>query len=350
MTVDTQLQHIEETAAAWLVERDGGFGPDREREFQCWLSADARHGATFAALNETWSLIAESAEPVSSAEPAVLGAGLIRWAVPLAAALYVALGLGVWRFTRSAAEPSGRASFATVATTDVGMLRTVTLPDGSVVQLNTDSLLEVAFDADVRRVRLTRGEAYFTVTRQPDRPFVVSAAGVDVRVVGTVFNVRLRQEAVDVLVTEGRVKVDAPSGPDAPADAPVPPTRRAELTAGQRVSIALPPAVSSTPAPVPPPVAVSPVEIRQTLAWQSRRLDFDATPLEEIVAEINRYNRHKLVVDDDRLRSQRFGGTFPASDYATLVRMLEVDFGVVAERGAHETRLRLKRGAPVAGP
>lgn len=347
MTADTQLQHIEEAAAAWLVERDGGFGPGREGEFQRWLTSDVRHGATFAALSETWSLIAESAEPAPPSEPAVLGARLVRWAVPLAAALYLALGVGVWRFTRAITEPSGSVPFATVAATEVGMLRTVLLPDGSVVRLNTDSALEVQFDAAVRRVRLTRGEAYFTVTRQPERPFIVSAAGVDVRVVGTVFNVRLRQESVDVLVTEGRVKVDAPAGPEKAA-APVPAPPIPELTAGQRVSIALPPASSAVPVPVPPPapVAVSPVEIRQTLAWQSRRLDFDATPLDEIVAEINRYNRHKLVVADERLRSQRFGGTFPASDYATLVRMLEVDFGVVAERGAHETRLRLKRPGP----
>jgi len=79
------------------------------------------------------------------------------------------------------------------------------------------------------------------------------------------------------------------------------------------------------------------------LAWQEHRLDFDATPLVEIVAEINRYNRHKLAIADARLNDQRFGGSFPAGDYETFVRMLEANFGVVAERGSGVTRLRLKR-------
>ena len=91
------------------------------------------------------------------------------------------------------------------------------------------------------------------------------------------------------------------------------------------------------------PIEVSAVEIKQTLAWQSRRLDFDATPLADIVAEINRYNRHQLVIADDRLNDRRFGGSFPAGDYETFVRMLEANFEVVAERGKDETRLRLKR-------
>lgn len=87
---------------------------------------------------------------------------------------------------------------------------------------------------------------------------------------------------------------------------------------------------------------VPPAEIQQTLAWRARRLDFDAVPLADIVVEINRHNRHKLVIADPRLNGQRFGGSFPAGDYETFVRMLETSFGVVAERGSDETRLRLK--------
>ena len=88
------------------------------------------------------------------------------------------------------------------------------------------------------------------------------------------------------------------------------------------------------------------MEVKQALAWQSRRLDFDATPLEEIVAEMNRYNRHKLVIADSRLTTRQFGGSFPAGDYETIVRMLETNFGVVAERKGGETWLRLKATAP----
>lgn len=334
------LSDIEEAAAAWLVERDQGFAPGRELEFEQWLRADARHGAVLAALAETWTMLGESRAPaghdVESERPR-------SWWRPLtlAAAVLAVAGLGGWHAVRSALART-QAPFTLTAATDVGLLRKVSLPDGSIVQLNTDSAVDVRFDAGVRRVRLLRGEAHFSVAKNSARPFIVNAAGVDVRVVGTVFNVRLRPESVDVLVTEGRVQVAPPPAPPAPPAAE-PATGHAlsplsEVKAGQKTSVAL-----AAPAPRPvAPVAVTSTEIRQALAWQARRLDFDATPLREIVAEINRYNRHKLIVADAQLDEQRFGGSFPASDYATFVRMLEVDFGVVAERRETQTLLRLK--------
>jgi transmembrane sensor len=177
------------------------------------------------------------------------------------------------------------------------------------------------------------------VAKNPDRPFIVSVAGVDVRVLGTVFNVRLRPDAVDVLVTEGKVRVDSAVAAAAAMPSVVPEeTRHSELTAGQKLSIDL----QSPVAPLAKRAELSTVEIKQALAWQARRLDFDSAPLEEIVAEMNRYNHHKLVIADGRLNAQRFGGSFPAGDCDTIVRMLEANFGVVSERVGGETRLRLK--------
>ncbi len=359
MHADHELSAIEEVAADWMVERDRGFTLEREREFLGWLRADPRHAATFNALAETWTLIAE-AQPVSAAgdewrmgarsmgerSAARYGRRGIGWrAVGLAAAAAVALmaHVGGWRFgadseTDASAGPA--AAYTLAASTDVGVLRTVELPDGSVLQLNTDSAVEVRLEEGVRRVRLTRGEAHFSVAKDRTRPFIVSAGGVDVRVVGTVFNVRLRAESVDVLVTEGKVRVGAPASETQPPRGASPHAETpAELVAGQKLSVAFGEIATLGGTA---PVSVTAAEIRQTLAWHTRRLDFDATPLSEIVTEINRYNRHQLVVADPRLNERRFGGSFPADDYETFVRMLEADFAVVAERRGGETWLRLK--------
>jgi len=351
MSADSQLLQIEERAAAWLVERDQGLAPERERELTQWLQADPRHAAAFAALAETWNLIGERAtvDAPGAAHDGERAGEWRRWRVPLslaAAALVAVAATGIWRAPEET-RPAGssRAAYVLEAATEVGGQRALQLPDGSIIGLNTDSAVEVRFEADLRRVRLLRGEAHFTVARQPERPFIVSAAGVDVRVVGTIFNIRLRPESVDVLVTEGKVRVGAAvDGRAAAEQDSVSVPAISELIAHQKVSIARV-AAPALPLPVAPPVPVlpvevSPAEIRQALAWQTQRLDFDGTPLREIVAEFNRYNRHKLVVADPRLESQRFGGSFPASDYTTFVRMLEADFGVVAERTAGETRLR----------
>lgn len=352
MAAEPEISAIEETAADWMIRRDRGLSPAEERELSAWLRVDARHGAAFDALAETWALIGEGQTEPAHAPARVERAagapgefaggergGRRRLWFPLvfgAAAAIALTYVGWWRPRVEAERRAAEAPFALMAATEVGTLRRVELPDGSVIQLNTDSAVEVRFTPGERRVRLVRGEAHFTVSKNRARPFIVGAAGVDVRVVGTVFNVRLRAESVDVLVTEGKVQV----GAAVDATVKVAPTTvaQSELTAGQKVSVVLP--ASATVAA--PATLVPAEEVRQALAWQTRRLDFDAVPLADIVAEINRYNRHKLIVADPRLETRRFGGTFPAGDYVTLVRMLEANFDIVAERRGEETLLRLR--------
>ena len=336
MNGDAELSAIETTAADWLVRRDHGLTPAQQREFARWLASDVRHAAAFEALEATWMLMGEG-RAGSGATAGPTRRVIPLWPAAVAAAAAIAVAFVGWSRADRGASLLPAAEYELTATTDVGGLREVNLPDGSVIQLNTGSAVVVRFEAHERRVRLTRGEAYFTVAKNPGRPFIVNAAGVDVRVVGTVFNVRLRPDSVDVLVTEGKVTVQPPAQ-EKPTTAAAP-ASWAELTAGQKLSVDLRPVMPVAAAqPVPVPAAA----IRQTLAWQERRLEFDATPLAEIVVEFNRHTRHELVIADERLRVVRFGGSFAVTDYETFVRMLEKDFGVVAERGEAKTLLRLR--------
>lgn len=338
---------VESAAADWMVRVDQGLTAGEEQEFARWLAVDPRHARVFHALEATWNLMGHAAAASTSRprEPAP-GRREPRWRpITLAAAATLVAGLFWW------SQPPGvmrnhADAFALSASTDVGVLRELALPDGSAVQLNTDSEISVQFSAAERRVRLLRGEAHFAIARNPSRPFFVSASGVEVRAVGTAFNVRVRPTAVEVLVTEGKVRVDDPSGdsllhpaasatysPRAGASPPV-------LTAGEKAIVEITPAARPAAAPI---ATVPPQTIKQALAWRDRRLDFESTPLAEIVAEMNRYNRHKLVIADPRLAQERFGGSFPANDSEPLVRLLEGNFGVTAERRASETLLRLAR-------
>ncbi|HLP26553.1 MAG TPA: FecR domain-containing protein, partial [Acidobacteriota bacterium] len=194
-----------------------------------------------------------------------------------------------------------------------------------------------------RRIELLRGEAHFDVAKNPARPFIVAANHVAVRAVGTAFNVRLRDDAVDVLVTEGKVQVNdtvkgaslLPAAPDR-AGAPL-------LVQGERVRVSL---VTETEKSAPPVVAISEVaavEMRRALAWQERRLEFEDLPLTDVVAEFNRYNQTKLVIADPALHAKRFSGTFRADAYEPFVRLLEENFGVATERNAHGIELRAAR-------
>ena len=333
---------LEATALKWFARCQSGLTAEQETAFQDWLVTDPRHAALFNELGGTWELLGRAGEPAPASAADVPSPslprrrpGLLRFGLPVAAAAALALAyVGWWRPAHYTGE----------TVTAIGALRTLSLPDGSVVTLNTDSVVAAAFTPAERRIRLERGEAHFTVAKNHERPFIVEAGGVSVRAVGTAFNVRLDSKAVEVLVTEGKVRVDdtasgrsllaAPAGVD-PAVLPTlgPPI----LGAGQKVVVT--PEAERVSAGIAA-TAVSVDEIQRTLSWQERRLDFDLAPLSEIVAEFNRYSRHKLVIGDPVLAEKRFGGSFRPDDQAGFVRMLQENFGVTVQETETATVLR----------
>ncbi|MFM9078968.1 MAG: FecR family protein, partial [Opitutaceae bacterium] len=230
--------------------------------------------------------------------------------------------------------------------TSAGGYERVVLGDSSVVELNASTEVRVVLAADERRVLLLGGEAHFTVAQDPSRPFVVEAAGVSVRAVGTAFNVLISSGAVEVLVTEGKVAVV-----DRPADTARPPppsgrppgesTRRgfsAFLEAHERARI---PALMITDA-IPSGRAaviekVTPEAVRRALSWQERRLVFAETPLREVATEFNRRNRIQIVLGDDRIGARPVGGAFAADNVEGFLRLLESSGRITVERRDEKT-------------
>jgi transmembrane sensor len=343
---DDEIDPVELAAAEWFVRRDRGFAAGERAEFERWLRASARHRAAYARLDTTWTIL-ERVPPhaVPESAPARRGARrtAIFWpAVSFAAAAGVALAFLYLRPAPSATAPLSRS-----VATAVGGLERIELPDGSRVIVNTGSAVAIRYTAGERAVELMAGEAAFEVAHDAARPFIVRSQDVGVRAVGTAFMVRRRADAIEVLVTEGRVRLgEVASGRDllAPAPgAPAAPSEAAVLGAHQRAVISLAPRALA----VPVVARVDAAEVARARAWQERRLEFSDERLDRIVAEFNRYNRHQLVLADPALGAQLFGGKFPTDAPAALVRMLEINFGVVAERGAEATVLRL---APVGPP
>ncbi|MFI5337946.1 MAG: FecR family protein [Opitutales bacterium] len=327
---------LEQAALDWFARCNRGLSPEEEAQFEEWLVADRAHADLFNELSGTWQMLGQAAPATAEATPAPAPAAPSRlrwrqWVLPLAAAAAVALAyVGYWR----------PAHYSGAATTEVGALGTLQLPDGSVVKLSSDTELDIGFTPEARQVALRRGEASFAVAKNPARPFIVTANGVAVRAVGTAFNVRLSPLSVEVLVLEGRVKVnDALSGQSLLATAPGANAADTVLTPGERAVIGVAPAVQPRPAPAEV-TQLAATEVQRRNAWQDRRLEFESAPLREIVEEFNRFNRHKLVIADPALAEQRFGGSFHADDADGLVRMLRENFGVTAEQFDDVTVLR----------
>lgn len=214
------------------------------------------------------------------------------------------------------------------------------LPDGSLVELKDNAQIAADFTSSLRRVRLERGEAYFEVTNDAARPFVVEVGQIEVRAVGTAFTVQLHQGSTEVLVTEGRVAVEQPGGstqvPLSPVSAPKPQTL-ALVDAGNRVVIEMGSSLA-----IPIPVQKVPAsELADRLGWRIPRLEFSGTPLGEAIALFNRHNQIKFVLADSALSSQKISGFLRVDQSETFLRLLESDFGLTAERrGPREVVLR----------
>ena len=246
----------------------------------------------------------ESADPVAAGELAIAAWFTRRRAV---GGLIAASGAGVaataaWRYARDVA----------LYRTRVGERRVVVLADGSRVELNTASTIEVAMGRTVRNVRLVRGEALFQVAHDTTRPFLVDAATARLRAVGTAFNVRIRENLVELTVTEGVVAVSH-SGDAAPT------LQGPRIAAGGGAVI--------RPGAVAPTVLGGQV-LQQRIAWRDGVIELDGETLAQAIEEFNRYRAQPIILGDARLATIRVGGRFEVDEADEFLLALGSSFPV----------------------
>jgi transmembrane sensor len=313
---------IERRAADWLALREERPLTSAEAAaFAAWRAADPRHEAAVAEFAAAWRTFdALRAYPRPAAAPhdpefftRPRRASWLRPVLFATAAAAAVLVASLWL-----PRPAGPVAAAVASST-------LRLEDGSEVELRSGAEVRPEFTAGERRVRLVRGEAHFTVAKNPARPFIVEAGEVAVRAVGTAFNVRLEAAAVDVIVTEGVVRIGAPAAADSAAD-PV-------LHAGQRTVFSAAPAAPAA-APVVETLALA--ELDRALAWQTSRLVFDATPLAEVAAQFSRHTGRRIVLADAALGALPVSGRFRAANLDSFLELLESGFAVAVERRAAE--------------
>ena len=339
---------IRDAAARWTVRRDRGLSAAESIDFELWLAADPRHAAAMRRASAAWSRLDHL--PENAATPVLAAAARHRsfWrrsfvVGSLAAAAAVALvALRLTRAPATSAAPAGDP-------------RQLVLSDGTLVHLNTGGEIVEQFTAVERRVLLAHGEAHFAVTKNPALPFVVRAGNVDVRAVGTAFNVNLRSAAVEVLVTEGIVQLNesaepvlaaasAASRPDGPprnessprdhASAGPASGRPTVLNANERAVVSLAAVAPSAPAPAVVVSTATPDEIARTLAWQAPLLRLGGATLAELVLEFQRRSGQRVILADPALASLRVGGRFRADDLEGFTHLLATTLDLEADRAA----------------
>jgi transmembrane sensor len=308
---------IDEEAAAWIWRLDCATVASSDRQaYEAWLRQDSRHRRAAAELSAVWGALDGLAEAKRDEKIATFTqTAKAPWRRQpqhwwlAAAAVIAAVTVGaVWL---------QRGSELQTLATAVGQQRNVTLADGSIVTLNTNSIVETDLRRRTREIYLRKGEAHFQVAHDRSRPFLVHAGDAVVRAVGTAFEVRvLTDQHVDVVVNEGRVEVQTPALAPASDNTPRPHdsggtavrlpsiTVRA-LSAGQRLSTA-----GRDYAVVP----ISAQQLSSELAWREGAIIFDAEPLSEAIAEIERYTDARIIVSDPQIAALRVGGRFRTGD------------------------------------
>ena len=210
-------------------------------------------------------------------------------------------------------------------TTAIGEMSTVTLSDGSILQLNTDSEVNVAFSDEVRQLELISGEVFFEVAKDPNKPFIVDVGEDKVAAIGTAFNIDARPGLdTEVLVTEGKVKVSLNSEKKEKDEV--------YLTRGQKVTI-----VGNTPD------VKYDQDTDALLSWRDGMLVFEGEPLQEAVREIDRYTPLTFTIMDDAIADIPVGGYFKTGDTDQLLKILNLNFGVQSKQIGDEVLLYKSR-------
>lgn len=353
--------HIEEEARAWLIEFDDEpAAPERLVEFRSWLARSPLHRRAFERAVAAWWEMDRLAGPAREAPRAAADPELeaelttnpgaqrrfrgSRWPVvaagALAAVMVLAAGLGI---LLHASRPAPARAIVSTYSTAIGQISTVSLADGSTVELNTASRLIVAYRDDARILRLAAGEAYFEVAPNPHRPFIVYAGRFSVTAVGTAFAVHRLAAGVDLTVTRGHVDLDRlkavpgnlPSGP----------------VGGGTIDARLPVAGGQDAQVVNGRWLLKPLDARsmdQRLAWRDGMLMFEDEPLADVVTEISRYTPMKIVVSDPSIQSLKVGGYFSVRDVGAILETLHETLGIQVSREKDDT-IHLYGGRGVRG-
>lgn len=329
-SIPDRLGEIEQQAAEYLAALVDDPSNEISERLANWIARDPAHAVAYARAEAAWEAAArlkgnapsaidepgEPDEPQATAAPAPVSQP--------------------YRPTRRHVLAGGAiaASVAAIATvslrprgdrleTRVGEIRDVRLPDGSLMHLNTASDAEIAYSKDRRLIRLDGGEAFFQVAHNAEIPFDVRAQGAIIRALGTAFNVRLREDLVELTVTEGLVGVHSAKG------------------AAYRVAAGESAFIQASTVNIG---AIGLTEIDQRIAWRNRFIELDGETLVQAVEEFNRYRTQRLIIGDQRIGGLRVGGRFSVDQSDQFIKALTQSLPVRAVTGDDGRVLLLYHG------
>lgn len=280
---------MRDQAIAWLLRlRDTPADAQIQRAFANWLTADPAHQLAYRQAEAQWAWMEPFKQQAFSARdealryrPSLRKSSRRQWlAYSVAATALLAVGLGIF-------SPQGWYGLPHSYSTGKGQRQSMTFSDGTTLEMNTDSEVRVHFNHGQRHVDLVRGEAFFNVAHDAERPFIVHAGNLQVRDIGTAFDVYKQTDRVSVAVQEGKVEMIGHGN-------------RRELIAGQQLAYSNDHRF----------VEAAQTDIAAATAWRQGQLIFRGRRLAEVLTEIGRYHDILIRVPDPQLAELRINGSF----------------------------------------
>jgi len=308
-------------AARWYAELQSPEAGDATWDaFRIW-EQDPANAAAFREIESALATLDRASFAARRLSRPKTAARPRGWLIAAAAACVITL-VGVFVLFGGRTVPLQPDAGALIYATKIGEQRRVDLADGSTVELNTASRIEVLYSESARLVRLAEGQALFDVETD-ELPFLVEAAGTQTRALGTEFEVYVKPGGAQVTLLRGKVSVAPSTGA---AWAP------AELVPGDRL-------VVSGEGPEP----VVRVDLAEALSWRTGVVQFTDVRLADAVQELNRYSRTKILVDDPALEDERLSGGFRTGDQGAFVEALDLFLRIEVERSGGEIRVAAAR-------
>lgn len=327
---------IHEQACLWISRIDRGLTDEEKIALHKWVSQTEQHREQLFEMASLWDDLSVMHElsglfPLQN-KPATEDASIIaktpwhRHPIAVAASIVLFCTIAIGWLVPSQIQQSqthNEVAAIQIEKTAVGEQKTISLKDGSVLHLNTDSHVEIDFQGKQRNIRLLNGEVHFEVAHDKTRPFVVAAGRNSVTAVGTAFNVELiGNDNLELLVTEGKVMVQDVNLP-IPTDVL---TKEIEedhaiyMVSGEKALFSRDVTASVT--------TLSLDQVQRALSWQQGMLVFEGEPLIEALAEVSRYTSVEFDISDEELKDIRVAGFFKVGDIDGLLHALNSNFNI----------------------
>lgn len=295
------MKHLRFTRIEMIEDRYEMAEAEREA-FHVWLRADAAHASAYEDMQSLWGELGDiELAPVEQR----------KRRGPRRAMLAGVAGLCLMGLAALVAEKSGlkdrwQADFYT----EIGETRLLSLEDGSRISLNTDTAISVHYSQKERRITLLRGEAYFDVAKNPERPFIVEDGALTAKALGTHYSVRTGNGALpqEVQVEEGRVEVTTGA-------------EIAVLTPGEAVTLGGDGRLMRARK-----------DVAKSMAWREGKLVFSGQPLREVLDILSQYRRGRIVILDEAAARQHVSGIFDLKDTDQALTILEESLPVSVSR------------------